>query len=148
MMLPNFIIQNMKLGRIIFCLHCQVPPMFSAVYLDKLCGKLQLFFTYKKFCNRSVLTLFVPGKGGEFASPPFSHFNIAPKRKTNFCFDAPWLWIKFNNTHFQKLWGQPENRKWLHFCLCQRHLRSFMQFWAQCKLISAHILFIVLRIYC
>ena len=46
----NFVL----LSNFIFCLVCLVPPLFCAVYLNKLCGKLQFFFTYGKFCNRAA----------------------------------------------------------------------------------------------
>ena len=97
----------------------------------------------KNYTQNKQLTQFVP-RGGQIC-PPLSSFNIAPKLKKNFCFDASWLWIKFNNTHFQKVWGQPDNRKWRHFCFCQEHLWSFIQFWAPCMFINTLILFIVLR---
>ena len=42
-------------------------------------------------------------EGGKFA-PTLSYFNIAPKQK-KFCLVATYFRMKFNNTHFQKLWG-------------------------------------------
>ena len=69
-------------------------------------------------------TLFVP-RGGDKFVPLCSYFNIAPKLNKIFAFMHPDFESNLNNTHFQKLWGQPDNRKLRHFCLCQRHLKEF-----------------------
>ena len=47
---------------------------------------------------------------GQICPPPHSYFNIAPKLNESFAL----MYANFESnliTHFQKVWGQPDNRK-------------------------------------